>query len=340
MAKIGKEQNEYYVLGYIPAKAPEPGACHSIRVKVDRGGANVRARSEYCEAKTLDVLAGTATQRDLESRLTGNATSSVQATMQAPFFYTGENTARVDLALDIPGSVVKFSKEKGKFLGTLNVVGVAYLGDAAVGARFSDNVKFAFDDKKQVEEFAARTYHYEKQFPAGAGAYNLRIAFSAGEGFGRIEAPLPIEPWDPKRFWLSGLALSTSARPAPSGLSLGPDLFGDKVPLVINGVQLLPSGTNRLHKTEKAYVYAEVYNPALAPSEVQVQIFEEKSGKLTKDLGTARLNPSSANELKAIPVGLILPFDDLAPGSYAVKVTALESAGSQVSRRLAFDLLP
>ena len=138
---------------------------------------------------------------------------------------------------------------------------------------------------------------------------------------------------------MSGLALSTSARPATTGLSIGPDLFGDKVPLVINGVQLLPSGTSRLHKTEKAYVYAEVYNPALAPSEVQVQIFDEKSEKLAKELGTARLNTSSANELKAIPVGLMLPLDDLVPGSYALKVTALESAGSKVRRRIAFDLL-
>lgn len=340
MARIGNEQNEYYVLGYVPAKSPEPGSCHSIKVKVDRGGANVRARPEYCEAKTLDVLAGTATQRDLESRLTGSTVSTVQASMQAPFFYTGENTARVDLALDIPGTVVKFAKDKGRFAGVLNVVGIAYSGDGAVAARFSDNVKVIFDDKKEVEEFAARTYHYEKQFPISAGAFNLKVAFSAGEGFGRIEAPLSIESWDSRRFWLSGLALSTSARPASGGLSLGPDLFGDKVPLVINGVQLLPAGTNRLRKSEKVYVYAEVYDPALAPADVQVQLLDGTSGKLVKDLGVAKLNPASANELKAIPVGLTIPLDDLAPGSYAAKVTAQEPGESQISRRIAFELLP
>ncbi len=37
MEKIGKEQNEYYVLGYTPPDSEE-GSCHTLRVKVERGG--------------------------------------------------------------------------------------------------------------------------------------------------------------------------------------------------------------------------------------------------------------------------------------------------------------
>ena len=39
-------------------------------------GAGVRSRSGYCEAKNLDVLAGT--QRELEARITANAPPTVQ----------------------------------------------------------------------------------------------------------------------------------------------------------------------------------------------------------------------------------------------------------------------
>ncbi|MDE3194730.1 MAG: hypothetical protein KGN84_00175, partial [Acidobacteriota bacterium] len=320
MARIAEEQNSYYVLGYVPTKDPDPGACHSLKVKVGRDGMNVRARSEYCEAKPLDVLAGTPTQRDLEARLAGNASSTIDASVQAPFFYTGENTARIDLALDVSGNAVRFVKEKGKFAGNLNIVGIAFLGDGGVGARFSDNIRLSFDSKKQVEEFASQPYHYEKQFPIGAGDYRLKIAFTAGESFGKVELPLSVQPWTPNRFWLSGLALSTSAHPASGDtLSLGPGLFDDKVPLVVNGVQLIPAGTNRLHKAEKAYLYAEVYDPDLSPAEVRGEVLDVQSGKVVKDLGSMQVNPSSATELKAIPLGIALPLSDLAPGRYTVK---------------------
>ena len=50
MEKIGKEQDEYYILGYTPPDSEE-GSCHTLRVKVDRGGTEVRARTGYCNSK-------------------------------------------------------------------------------------------------------------------------------------------------------------------------------------------------------------------------------------------------------------------------------------------------
>ncbi len=81
--------------------------------------------------------------------------------------------------------------------------------------------------------------------------------------FGKVETALTIDPWTPSKFLLSGLALSQSARPAGvEDLGGEVDLFGNKVPLTFNGVQLIPAGTNRLLKSEKAYIYAQVYEPA------------------------------------------------------------------------------
>ena len=55
LGKISSEQNEYYQLGYTPPGSPE-GSCHKLRVKVDRAGTAVRARTEYC---TLGEIRGT-----------------------------------------------------------------------------------------------------------------------------------------------------------------------------------------------------------------------------------------------------------------------------------------
>ena len=61
----------------------------------------------------------------------------------------------------------------------MNVVGIAYLPDGTVGARFSDSVKLMFEDKKEVEAFDARPFHYEKQFEMAPGTYNFRLVFSS-----------------------------------------------------------------------------------------------------------------------------------------------------------------
>ena len=61
--KIGKEQNEYYLIGYTPPPSTEE-SCHKLRVQVNRGGVDVRARPEYCNAKPRDVLSGTPSRED------------------------------------------------------------------------------------------------------------------------------------------------------------------------------------------------------------------------------------------------------------------------------------
>ena len=209
LEKIGREQNEYYILGYTPSKESEPGACHTLHVKVDKG-ASVRARTGYCEAKTADVLSGTPAERDLEARISGNVQTTVPAaSMRAPFFYISANTARVDVALDLPAGTLKFAKDKGKFRSVMNVVGIAYLPDGSVGARFSDSVRTTLDDQKEVAELEAKPYHYEKQFEAAPGKYNLKVVFSSSaDQFGKLETPLAIEPWETTQFALSGLVLS------------------------------------------------------------------------------------------------------------------------------------
>jgi hypothetical protein len=103
LEKIGREQNEYYILGYSPADAPE-GSCHTLKVKVDRGGTLVRARSGYCNIKPVDYLAGNSVEKDLENRVAGTAAGSVKASMQTPFFYTSPNTARVNMATSVAAS--------------------------------------------------------------------------------------------------------------------------------------------------------------------------------------------------------------------------------------------
>jgi VWFA-related protein len=348
--KIGSEQSEYYMLGYVPAQEPKPGACHAIKVKVDQRGVNVRSRNGYCETKNLVVPAGTPMLRDLESELTTDAASTVEASMQAPFFYVSPGIARVDVALDIAGGGFKFTNDKGNLRSTLNVIGIAYLPDGNVAARFSNSVNLTLDSKKQIDEFASRAYHYETQFEIPSGQFHLKVAFSSSAGsFGKTQMPLTVDPWKPTQFIVSGLALSKSAHAvSKAGSESGAALLGDKTPLVAEGVQFIPSGTNHFRKSEKGFIYGEIYEPALALSNAkedpalyaQMLLLDAKSGQIVKDFGMNRVKAEVQPGNPAVPLVAALPIERLPPGVYIAYINALDSAGRRFTRRIGFAVDP
>jgi hypothetical protein len=214
LAKISQEQSEFYVLSYTPPDSPD-GSCHKLRVKVKRDGMNLRSREGYCKRTPGDLLSGNAAERTLEQRALAAQSGNIAATMQAPYFYKSANVARVAAVLEINPANVAFKKEKNKFVAQLDILGIANKDDGAAGARFSDIVKFEFDSQAQVDQFKRTPYRYENQFDIAAGEYTLAVALGAGgENFGKVQAPLAIDPYAPSDFGLSALALSRDFRPA------------------------------------------------------------------------------------------------------------------------------
>ena len=343
MDRIAKDQNQYYFLGYKPAVSAD-GSCHTLKVKVERGGTQVRARSGYCNVKPADLLAGNPIVKDLEARAGGEMKGNVTAVMQAPFFYTSPNIAQVHLAVEIPSAALKFEKVKGKQRATLNILGIAYKADATIAARFSDTVNVDFDEKKQIEDFQKQPFRYENQFDIASGDYKLKVAFSSGnDTFGKLENPLVIDPYRGQDFSISGVALSNDIRrAADNSTGLDSQLLQDRTPLLFQGVQVAPSASNHFKKTDVAAVYAEVYEPLLKkpnPPEVAYELIvvERKSGQEKYHIGER--TPAGKAGDPVIALGLRLPVSTLGPGSYQMKLRAVDSAGNASKTRTAdFDV--
>ncbi len=337
--RIAKDQNQYYLLGYKPPVSNE-GSCHTLRVKVDRGGTSVRARSGYCNLRSADLLAGNPIEKDLETRAAGEMKGNVNALMQAPFFYTSPNTAQVHLAVEIPSAALKFEKVKGKQHATLNILGIAYKADNSIAARFSDTANVDLDGKKEVEEFQKEPFHYENQFAIASGDYKLRVVFSSGsESFGKLETPLSIDAYGGKECSISGLALSNDVRRA-SDVATGLDsqLLEDRTPLLVQGMQITPSASNHFKKSDNAAVYAEVYEGLLKdpkPPEVALEyiVVERQSGQ--EKLHVGEKLPKGKPGDPVIPLGLKLPVATLSPGVYRVQLRAVDSAGNSSKTRTA-----
>ncbi len=331
--RIGKDQNQYYSLGYRPAESAD-GSCHILRVKVDRGGTIVRARSGYCNVRPLDYLAGNSIEKDLETRATSEMPGNAGGSLELPFFYTSANVARVNLAMDIPTTNIKFEKVKGKQHSAINVLGIAYNSGGTIAARFSDTVNLDFEEKKEVQEFQKQPFHYENQFELASGKYSMRVVFSSGnESFGKIVVPLTIDPYDGKQFSLSALALSSEVHPA-AAMATGLDavLLEDRTPLLVRGMQVIPSASNHFKKTDSAAIYLEVYDPALlgtSPPKIglEMRVTDLKSGEKKLDVGI----PDTASSVQAgnavVPLGLKLPVSQLPSGSYRVELRAVENQG-------------
>jgi len=340
MQRIAKEQSEYYVLGYAPAASQE-GSCHILKVKVERSGTVARWRSGYCNVKPTDMLAGKPEEKQADSRMSGSQPGTIAASMLAPYFYTSVNTARVNLAIEIPPNTIKFEKQKGKLHATVNVFGLAYKPEGTVAARFSDSLSLNFEDKKELEEFNSKPFHYDTQFDVAAGHYNLKVVFNpqGADTFGKLELPLVIDPYDGKQFSMSSVALSKNVHSVSQmGLTLDSMLLEDRKPLVTQGLQFIPSGSDQFKKIDRAAVYVEMYAPALAgpnPPKVGVKmvVVDRKTGEKKIDSGGLASDAKVGSPL--VPLGLRLPVADLPPGSYRLELKGVDSAGNVTQLRTA-----
>jgi VWFA-related protein len=344
LQRIGREQNEFYILGYSPGDSPE-GSCHTLKVKMNRGGMNVRSRSGYCNVRTANALEGKPLEKQLEAHATGTQPGSIHGVLEAPFFYTAPNTARVNLAMEIPSDSFQFNKEKGKYHANLNVLGIAYRADGTIGAKFSDTVNMDLE-KDEWKKFSKSPYHYENQFDATSGNYKLTVVLSAGgDAFGKFESPLAIDAYDGKQFSLGGLALTNSAlklNDIPTGLDSV--LLEDRTPLVVKGLQIVPSGSNHFKHTDNVIVYSEIYEPLMTSADppavaMGYTIFERASNKKIFFTGAQRVDEFIQKGNPVIPVGMKVKVDDLKPGSYLLVMQAVDSAKNQApNRTVDFDI--
>ena len=337
LGKIADEQNEYYLLGYSPQDDLD-GACHALRVKLDRHGMSVRSRTGYCNAKPKDFLKGKPIAKTLEADATAAAAGSVQGSIEAPFVYTSPNQARVDVAMEVPSSSVAFSKAKGKQHAVIDVLGIASRPDGSVGARFSDEVVLDLE-KDEWKRFTEKPMRYDNQFEIASGKYRLTVVLSAGgQSFGKYETPLAIDPFDGKTFTLSALALSNQVQPAGLGGALEADLLSDRMPLLLKNMEVVPSASNHFKRTDSVALYAQLYDPGLAtatPPAVRVSyvIVDMKSGKPIA--GGKDIDPSVFSEKGSpvLPVGLKIPVDQLPPGVYRIEIQGSDGSGVRTAVR-------
>jgi hypothetical protein len=347
LQKIGQEQNQYYILGYTPPDSKD-GSCHVLKVKVDRSGTEVRARTGYCSAKPLDVLSGSPVLKGLEAKMAESQPGKVVAGMRLPFFYTSPNVARVNLAMEIATDALKFEKKKGILHSEVNFLGIAYTPQGTVAARFSDTLNLDFPDKEDADAAKRLPLHYENQFDIASGKYTFKVIYSeGGDNFGKMEAPLEIDSYSSDALAISGLALSRQYhRVSEMGALLDVAVMEDKTPLIADGLQIVPTGNSTFTKSDLAIFYVELYEPLLASADpknppnvgVRMRVLDRKTGDQKLDTGLEALEPAPPPGNSVVRLGGKMPVSGLPPGAYKLELTVADSADKSAQRTADFDI--
>jgi VWFA-related protein len=337
--KIAQDMDDYYILGYVPPNPLHDGSYHRIKVKVERHGVEIRARNGYFDVKSADLLAGKPEGKVLEEQAARSAPGDFPVSLTAPFFYTSPGVARVNLAIEMPSSSIAFDKQKGKFHSEIDVLGIAYRPDGSVAARFSDTVKNDVE-KKEMKELLKTPFTYQNSFDIAPGKYDLKIVMSAGEDkFGKFETPLSIDSFTGTQFGISDVALSREMRSTSQlTASLDTALLEERTPLIVKGLEIIPTPDHRFTKQEKITLYCEVYEPDRIVNDLpRVGIIEDLFNRQTKQRvwtsNTILVNDFALEGNPVIPVALFVPVDSLQAGEYRLEVHALDSNGHKSPTR-------
>lgn len=337
---IMRDLDEYYTLGYAPPH-PEEGSCHTIKVKMERHGTEVRFRSGYCQVPNGDILAGNSAGAALETLVASPQPGNVEMSLRAPYFYTGPNLARVNICLELPSRALGFEKEKKELHAEINILGVAYTDTGTVAARFSQTIKKDLE-KKELKEFLENSVVYTNTLDIVPGNYKLKVVASLGEGkFAKVETPLVLDPYTGKEFGLSALVLSDKYQSVSElAESLDTALLEERAPLVAKGMEFTPSPSNAFSRDKKVAMYLEVYEPepvvnGLPRVGVIMDIFDKKTNQRVYTTNTVLVNDFAQPGNPVIPVGLIVPVDKLSTGQYVVKVVARDSVNHASTERQA-----
>jgi hypothetical protein len=171
------------------------------------------------------------------------------------------------------------------------------------------------------------------------------VVSSGDNAFGKYESQLQIDPYDGKEFSLGGVVLSNSMqRLSDIPTDLDSALLEDRTPLVVKGMEINPSASNRFKKTDNMAVYTEVYEPLLTsanPPEVEggYAILERASGKIVFRSGAVRLAEFIQKGSPMVPVGLKVDVKELPTGSYQLVMMAVDGVGHHAKNRVVdFDV--
>ena len=241
----------YYLLGYSSTNTIRDGRFRRIEVRVRQSGLQVEARKGYFAARDFAHT----NRVDREAQLVDELDAAVSSTdlpvlVSSGWFRLEEHRYYVPLALAVPGS--SLVGQEGRTV-SVDVLGQVSDEQGRPVARVRETVPL---QPESLATLATKQFLYQTGVTLPPGRFSVKVVVRENTGgtVGSFEAPLLVPELKHAPLKLSSVVVSTQLQPWTKGRTVSP--------LVRDGVQLLPNLTHVVDRSQRMYVYYEVYDAA------------------------------------------------------------------------------
>jgi VWFA-related protein len=333
----------YYVIGYYSTNVNLDGKFRRVKVTLkETSTAKLDYRQGYFAGKTFAKYTTADKERQLEDALMlGDPITDLTIAMELNYFQLNRAEYFVPVTLKIPGSELALARSGGAERTLIDFIGEIRDDYGSPIQNLRDKVDMKIPSETAAE-LAHRPIEYDTGFTLLPGKYVIKVLARDSEtgriGTYQTSFVIPNLMKEEQKVPISSIVLSSQRvdkRDAIYNAAKDKNAAAAAAavnPLIIDGVQLVPSVTRVFSKSRDMYVYLQAYERNATATQPMVAFVSFYRGQ-TKAFETTPLqivdglDPKS----KALPIKFSLSLSKLPVGEYNCQVTVLDPMGQKVA---------
>ena len=321
--QVIRDTSAYYLLGYSSSNDVKDGRFRRISVRVKRPDLRVEHRNGYYAERDFAHTGRQDRERELQEQLASPVSSTdIPVFVSAGWFRLAADRYYVPLSVAIPAGATGTSAAPNE----IDVLGAVRDEQGRPVGRIRQTLKLAEGGSKQV------LYQSGLALPPGRFSAKVVVRENANGAVGSFETGLFVPDLRRSPVKVSSVTLSTQLRPVDGRQR-------SENPLVRDGIEILPSLSHVVDRTQSMYFYYEVYEPetpAGGTSSIKTSLaFYRGTVKVFETPLVDRTGLDAADRRAAV-FQFEVPAAGFQPGLYTCQVNIVDDvAGRFVFPRLA-----
>ena len=325
-AQVQRDTSLYYLLGYNSTNASKDGRFRRITVRAKKPGLRVEHRAGYYAERDFAHTNRQDRERQLQEQLAAPVSATdLPVMVSAGWFRLAPDRYYVPLSVAVPGGALRESPQRD----TLDVLGIVRDEQGRPVGRLRETLDIAPDPSG----VASRQLLYQAGLTLPPGRFVVKVVVreNANGTMGSFESGVFVPDLRQAPVKVSSVTLSTQIRPT-TGRQRSDN------PLIREGVELLPSLTHVVDRTQKMYFYYEVYEPQAAAggsSLLKTSLAFYRGSVKVFETPLVERSDLDAPDRRAALFQFEVPADAFKPGLYTCQVNIIDD----VAGRFAFPRL-
>ena len=325
-AQVQRDNSLYYLLGYNSTNASKDGGFRRITVRAKKPGLRVEHRAGYYAERDFAHTNRQDRERQLQEQLAAPVSATdLPVMVSAGWFRLAPDRYYVPLSVAVPGGALRESPQRD----TLDVLGIVRDEQGRPVGRLRETLDIAPDPSG----VASRQLLYQAGLTLPPGRFVVKVVVreNANGTMGSFESGVFVPDLRQAPVKVSSVTLSTQIRPT-TGRQRSDN------PLIREGVELLPSLTHVVDRTQKMYFYYEVYEPQVAAggsSLLKTSLAFYRGSVKVFETPLVERSDLDAPDRRAALFQFEVPADAFKPGLYTCQVNIIDD----VAGRFAFPRL-